>query len=108
MNRIRRAWRQSGLRDWLRWKLADWENRHRDVCWADLILWALDANGDYGWLELFSYRGTAGRCYRHGEIPYCGKCWRTGLHVELGGLSYEEADMLYAIDTVDAKEADDE
>ena len=85
--------------EWLRWQVALLFNRYRDTCWAELVLWAVNPEF-HPWREILDLRYSAGRCFHSGDYPYCGKCWSTGLHVELGGKSYEEELADYA-----AKEA---
>jgi hypothetical protein len=74
-----------------RWRIAGFMDHYRDTCWSRLVEWA-HIPDEHGWLDVWYLRHTAGRCYRSGDTPYCGKCWVTGLHVELGGMSREEAE----------------
>lgn len=63
------------MNEWLRWQIALWMDRWPDICWGRLALWALFPELHEFW-EILEMHGTAGRCARHGESPYCGKCGR--------------------------------
>lgn len=63
------------LSEWLRWKIARWFDRYDDTCWAELVMLAME-DGDIR--DVFYLRGSAGKCARWGETPYCGKCAVTG------------------------------
>lgn len=75
------------LRDWFRWKIARFMDRHTDTCWADLATWAVYA-GDYPFGDILHMRGRAGTCERRGEHPYCEKCYR--IHEPHGGMGEED------------------
>lgn len=62
------------LRTWFRWKIAHFLNRYLDVCWAELVPWAMIDTFDRPFLDILEIRGSAGQCFRHGETAYCGKC----------------------------------
>jgi len=61
------------MKEWIRWQLAFLLNNFSDTCWTELVLWVINPD-EHDFSEIFRMRGTAGRCGRLGEPPYCGKC----------------------------------